>query len=371
MLDKIRELLFNLRMKYLHILLLILFLSLLLSVLYYVYVKMTLKKTNNTRMKYDLDSIQVKIVSVNPDLPDFKYLLRDYYIASSYNSCCGGNFKNDYVDYTPLKQVIKQGARLLDFEVYNIDNRPVVAASATSAFCLKGTYNSLPFDEVMEVISRYALSSSTAPNPNDPLFLYFRVKSNDVKLYSAMAKSLTKHFKQRMLGPEYQHEGNGENLTAYPLSNYLGKVVIMCDNKTNNFRENKEFETMVNFTGNSVFMRELRYYDVKYSHTTKQLTLHNKKNMSIVVPDLTAESNNVSAALANVYGCQFVCMNYQTFDDNLGYYLELFNDAGSAFILKPKNLRYVPVTIPKPTPQAPENSYAPRKNQKPYYKFLI
>ena len=371
MLDKIRELLFNLRMKYLHVLLLIFFLSLLLSVLYYVYVKMTLKKTNNTRMKYDLDSVQVKIVSVNPALPDFKYLLRDYYIASSYNSCCGGNFKNDYVDYTPLKQVIKQGARLLDFEVYNIDDRPVVAASANSAFCLKGTYNSLPFDEVMEVVSRYAFSSSTAPNPNDPLFLYFRVKSNDVKLYSAMSKSLTKHFKQKMLGPEYQSEGNGENLTAYPLSNYIGKVAIMCDNKTNNFRENKEFETMVNFTGNSAFMRELRYYDVKYSHTTDQLTLHNKKNMSIVVPDLTAESNNISAALANVYGCQFVCMNYQTFDDNLGYYLELFNDAGSAFILKPKNLRYVPVTIPKPTPQAPENSYAPRKNEKPYYKFLI
>jgi hypothetical protein len=223
----------------------------------------------------------------------------------------------------------------------------------------------------MDTINRYAFASSTCPNPNDPLFIYLRFKSNDVNLYNSMAQSITKHFKQRLLGPEFQNEGDGENLTAHPLSDYLGKVVIICDNKTNNFRENKDFEKLVNFTGNSVFMRELRYYDVKFSHTTNELTEHNKKNMSIVIPDLTADSNNISAGLANVYGCQFVCMNYQTLDTNLVYYLDLFNDAGSAFILKPKNLRYIPVIAPPPVTQNPENSYAPRVNEKPYYKFFI
>ena len=48
-----------------------------------------------------------------------RHLLRDYYVASSYNSCCGGNVEKDFVDMIPLRTVIKQGARLLDFEIYN------------------------------------------------------------------------------------------------------------------------------------------------------------------------------------------------------------------------------------------------------------
>ena len=38
-------------------------------------------------------------------------LLRDYYMASSYNSCCGGNTEKDFVDMIPLQQVIGRGAR--------------------------------------------------------------------------------------------------------------------------------------------------------------------------------------------------------------------------------------------------------------------
>ncbi len=36
------------------------------------------------------------------------------------------------------------------------------------------------------------------------------------------------------------------------------------------------------------------------------------------------------------------------------------NSAGSAFILKPKNLRYLPVVLSKPTPQNVQLSYAPK-----------
>ena len=45
--------------------------------------------------------------------------LLNFYIASSYNSCCGGNVEKDFVDMVPLRQVIKQGARWLDFEIYS------------------------------------------------------------------------------------------------------------------------------------------------------------------------------------------------------------------------------------------------------------
>ena len=110
-------------------------------ILLYISYKLWLKRKNNNEMKSSLEQIPTKIVSIpfkkasNP--------LRDYYICSSYNSCCGGEFKNDYVDTVPLTEVIKKGARLLDFEIYSIKNKPVISASSQNSFNIKGMYNSI------------------------------------------------------------------------------------------------------------------------------------------------------------------------------------------------------------------------------------
>ena len=80
-----------------------------------------------------------KLRPVNKSGDEFKFRLRDYYIASSYNSCCGNEFFFDYVDYEPLKQVIKQGARCLDFEIYSVDGNCVVAAGKSASYHIKGT----------------------------------------------------------------------------------------------------------------------------------------------------------------------------------------------------------------------------------------
>lgn len=342
-----------------------------LLLVYYIYKQVNKKQTNNKEMKQELEIVPMNIRSINASTPEFKYKLRDYYIASSYNSCCGGTFKNDYVDYVPLKQVIKKGARLLDFEIYSINEKPVIAASTKDSVHIKETYNSLPFEEVMDLIKRYAFSSGTCPNANDPLFLHFRVMSNHLDIYKDMAKILKKNFSSKLLGSEYQYESHGENIGAKPIKEFIGKVIIICDNQNDNFRKVKDFDKLVNITSNSLFLRKLRNYDVIYNHDTGELMEYNKKNMSIVMPDLTNQGENMSAALDFRYGCQFVCMNYQTLDANLTYYLDLFNSAGYSFILKPKQLRYIPLTIPKPKIQNPENSYAPRTVEKPYFRAQI
>ena len=86
----------------------------------YRYNKNKLKK-NNTNMNLLYKKKKSKIRSVNKNEEEFKYRLRDYYIASSYNSCCGNEFFFDFVDYEPLKEVIKQGVRCLDFAIYSVD----------------------------------------------------------------------------------------------------------------------------------------------------------------------------------------------------------------------------------------------------------
>jgi hypothetical protein len=120
----------------------------------------------------------------------YQYSLRDYYIKSAYNACSGGNYKNGYVDTCTLKNLLKQGVRGLDFEIYSIDDQPVVATSTSDNYCVKETFNSVSFSEVFNVIRDYAFANSTAPNPFDPIILHLRIKSTNQQMYSNFAKLL-------------------------------------------------------------------------------------------------------------------------------------------------------------------------------------
>ena len=105
------------------------------------------------KAEYSNDIYASKIAGINNIDPKFKDKLFSYYIASSYNSCCAGDFQNSYVSVEPLKQIISHGARVLDFAIYSIDGTAVVAAGPDNSATLKGTYNSIPIDEVLSNVS--------------------------------------------------------------------------------------------------------------------------------------------------------------------------------------------------------------------------
>jgi len=338
-------------------------------ILAYISYKFYLKRRNNEEMTSSLKQIPSKIKSIpfkNASNP-----LRDYYVSSSYNSCCGGEFKNDYVDTNPLQEVIKKGARLLDFEIYSINNKPVVSASSQESFNIKEMYNSIPFAEVIDTIRMHAFSGALCPNPNDPLFLNLRIKSNKLEIYEQVAEILKSNIGIKLLDRKYGYEANGEGIVKEPLNKFLGKIIIICDDKDGNFRKVDSFHKLVNMSSGSAFLRELRYYDVLYTPDFKELTYFNKKNMSIVAPDLSAKDENMNSNILFKYGCQFNCMCFQNADELLKYYLNVFNEAGYAFALKPEQLRYKPVTIKVPKKQNPAYSFAPRTIEKPYFKSLV
>ena len=66
-----------------------------------------------------------------------------------------------------------------------------------------------------------------------------------------------------------------------------------------------------------------------------------------------------------------VCMNYANDDSNMAFYSNMFNEARSAFVLKPDNLRYTIVTTSAPTPQNPEVSYKKKQIDLPMYTSTI
>jgi hypothetical protein len=116
-------------------------------------------------------------------------------------------------------------------------------------------------------------------------------------------------------------------------------------------------------------MRAYNYDSVKNNPDINELTAYNKNNMTIVFPDKGANPANPSGLLSRTYGCQMVAMRYQYVDNNLEENALFFDRAGYAFALKPERLRYKVVTIPTPTPQNPNYSYATRNIATDYYNF--
>ena len=123
-------------------------------------------------------------------------------------------------------------------------------------------------------------------------------------------------------------------------------------------------------TSNSPFLHLIRYDNVKY---TQDLNLENfnKKNMSIVLPDLSITNNNPNFNTTNNYGCQMLGMCFQNKDSNLQVYNDFFNASRFAFVLKPEKMRYIPISIEKP-PNLPEKySYKPRNIRGQFYDYQI
>jgi hypothetical protein len=345
---------------------------LLLVILMIVYI-IYLTKLSGRECSYMNDmygSLDGNIRSVNANDPDCGYNLNEYYIKTAYNACSGGSYKNDVVDICNLKAVLKQGVRGLDFEIYSIDNKPVVATSTADNYYIKETYNSIDFSDVMNTIQNYAFSGSTAPNFTDPILIHLRFMSNNQSMYTNLA-TLLKSYDSILLGKEYSYEMAGHNLNGEPLLNFMNKVILIFDRSNTAFLENKDLMEYVNMTSNSIFMRAYSYYDVKNNPDLDELREYNKRNMTIVFPDSGSNPVNPNGILSQDAGCQMVAMRYQIVDNYLIQNTAFFDNCTYAFCLKPEPLRYQPVIIPEATPQDPALSYATRNVTTDFYSFDI
>jgi len=365
--DKLMENLKNTnKSKVILITLLIIGVSLFLGILAWIQTKLTLNDSNCARITKNNTEFPI-LRSL--DVGDSDYKLRDYYIKSAYNCCASGNFKNDFVNICALQNCIKQGVRCLDFEIYSVKNEPVISVSSVDDFNIKETYNSIPFGLAMDTISNMAFSGSFTPCPGDPLIINLRIMSKNEPIYNKIANILYNSLEKRIIGNKYSYEFYGENLGGISIKEFLGKVIIVIDKKNDMF-EKTELEEYVNIASNSIFMKQLKFDDVKFNPDINELTEFNKKNMSIVIPNLSSEPLNYSTPLALNYGCQMTALSFQNKDENLKMYNKLFEDDGHAFVLKPENLRYIPVTIPAAKPPPKAYSYAKRKIDLPFKSDL-
>ena len=364
------------RKIYLTIFLILVILLIVFALAYHLNTTLGKKDRNNQAMIKAYQEIGgSEIGNITSSNANHKHLLRDYYVMSSHNSCCGGNFEKDFVDLVPLNETVKRGARFLDFEIYSLDGEPVVAAGKEATengkYLLKGTYNSLPFSTVMNQVKMIAFSGTIAPNPDDPLFLSFRIKSNNRNIFRNMASVLTKSFSGMFLNQKYGYDGKfnkeGRDIIAnIPILDLKRKVIIIVEDPLNNYR-GTPFEALVNMSGKAKdgsgmpFVNIHKNREVTQVYDKKSMINENKKFIGITRPDFTNIKTNPSSAIHHQLGNQMVMMNFSEIDAFLMQYIKFFSDVGSAFRLKPDHLRYFEKKIPAPPPQEKKLSYGPRK----------
>jgi hypothetical protein len=337
------------------------------TMIVYTIIQMTKRSINCSMIsnysKPTLSSIGIKD-------PRFNLKLYDYYIKSSYNSCATGNFVNDWVDMCSLKNVIKQGYRLLDFEIYDLNNTAIVSTSDSTKYTIKGTYNYLKLDDVIQHIANNAISMSMStdecPNASDPLFLHFRIKSNHLDIYNSVANSINVHLSKYLLSSEYSYENHGHNLGNVSLKSLLNKIIIIVDKQNDKLLLSSKLKEYVNIAGNSVFMRVLSYKDVVHTPDMDELIDYNRTKMTICTPD---DANNYNSSISMQYGVQFSCLNAQMNDSLLEANSEIFNEF--AFSLKPEKLRKINVTVETVPDPDMNQSYGYKTHKTDYYEFNL
>jgi len=369
--NKMMNMMANLKENYVAYMLLSMIIIVIIAALWYYFYMRNLLNRECSNMSNLFSALNGSIKSLNSSDPNCGYTLKDYYIKTAYNCCSPGTFKNDYVSTCALKDVLKQGVRGLDFEIFSIDDQPVVATSTVDNNYIKETYNVVAFSDVMNIVTNYAFASSGAPNPQDPIIFHFRFKSANQKMYQNLA-NLFKSHDSFFLGPASSFEQNGKNFGNTKLMDLINKkIVVIVDKSNNSFMDTEDFYEYVNMTSNSIFMRALHYYDVKNTPDLVELQDYNKQNMSISMPDIGADPPNPSAIVCRETGCQMIAMMYQKNDVNLQENNAFFDKCGYAFCLKPEKLRYIPVYVPEPPPQNPALSFETRSVKSDYYAFNI
>ena len=188
-------------------------------------------------------------------------------------------------------------------------------------------------------------------------------------MYTNLANQISSLLNSRVLGVNYSFETGGKNFGAFPITNFLGKIIIFAD-ATNPIYQKTKLDEYINAATGTPFFRSLQFQEVKF---TQDLTFKdfNKKNMSIVMPDWSANDKNPNFNIARQYGCQMIGMSFQNFDSNLEHYNAFFDGNKTAFVLKPKELRFVPVTVDVPPASPPNYSFQARAVTNDYYNYRI
>ena len=265
-------------------------------------------------------------------------LFRNFYYLTAYNCCSGRNYKNNWVNTCALTNALKIGARCLDFEIYSLNNTPIISTSTTNDYTVKETYNYIDFDDAMNIIKIDSIDNSN----KGPLILLFRIKSLNNIIYDKMGLTLYNKFYKnsnpsQLLSYYYNHQFIGENIAKLyttELKHLKNKIIIAVHSEYVNFNK-----TNLSYVTNMKVGKEDDANSKAVIYRDEELMAKGKSNQKLindsqsrfifVLPSMNNTNKNMDSMLAFSNGCQCIAMKLQFYDSNLASYYNLFKTINS------------------------------------------
>ena len=304
--------------------------------------------------------------------------LRNFYIKTAYNCCNSGGYKNNWVHLCALQNALKLGARCLDFEVYSLKHKPIIASSTNTNFSFKETFNYLTLEEVLDEIANGEQNTfSIKGDYREPLLLHFRIKSEHVEMFKNMGEIIKNKLygngPNGLLHPAKGSRGseNIKGIDRYLLKDLNGKIIIMVDSPYNSLIKTiPELHDVINLYSQDHY----KVYRISQIDSENELLKSSTKNkLHIILPDLNNKLSNYDFSEPFKNGCQLMAMKFQQNDLNLRSYFDLFKNSdgrgqnnikNASYILKHGTLRQDEYIAPDAAPdQVPVDSLGTYNSQ--------
>ena len=159
--------------------------------------------------------------------------------------------------------------------------------------------------------------------------------------HKEMTKDIYNTIEDKLLNKNYSYDDQDGNICNIPVADIMGKIVIIVD-KTHALLEETSLDEYINLSSKNEYFILYDLVNLMILTNVDTLKEFNKTGMTICMPDVGTSPNNPPVNIAKAYGCQLIAMAFQNNDSNLEYYNSIFSSAGSAFILKPAILRFIP-----------------------------
>lgn len=253
-------------------------------------------------------------------------------VKSSFQSCYDGKD----VNIKMLEYVISRGCRVLDFEVFNVDETAVIgfsyAAAGRGLIPKNEASAKVTLDDALATVIVSAFNNSTAPNPDDPLFVHLRVRANssDVAFLTTIARALEANFKGRMYHKSFSTITNN-------IGEIMGKIVVMLDVSILPNYSNSDLISYVHIeTGTSSVVlntaNALMTKPATNPHGIDNGLQSTVTRLIMTTPDNTYLSSwttnpDYENALLKPYGVQMNLVPFYKNDSNLKAYEEFFKTA--------------------------------------------
>lgn len=322
------------------------------------------------------------------------YGLRDFFYASSYKSYLPCGYTNDVVSYNAIKNVILNGARVINLDLFYsgisqyIENSKVIVGNVVDGkltFFKESNEDEqyLDFENCLKIVNDLAWTKA-----NTPFFIYLNMEflpdqNFENKTFQIIRKVLAHRFLDKYYGFQRVNLGN------IPIGKAMDKLILMTNRKPidpmlneimNGVMAPKDSNVILHMITNN----SLQYGGIKTVAVSKEIlidqTMYNlvaviKKNDTSTenFKIIKIDTKNYDTAYNFELGISMTFMNWQNYEapkeeppksntspdkkeapknDFMYDYLLRFKDGG--MILKPKELIYIPRPPPpvlKPDPK--------------------